>query len=67
MSEWYFNPVGGYELVSAIALALVLLLTFLGLPRHKLTPRRRSILFGLRLVVIILAMFAILRPALVHT
>ncbi len=67
MSEWYFHPVGGYWLVSAAALALVLLLTLLGLPRHKLTPRRRWTLLGLRLVVIVLAMFAMLRPALVHT
>ena len=42
MSDWYFNPVGGYALVGAAATALVLLLTFLGLPRHRLTPRRRA-------------------------
>ena len=43
MSEWYFNPVGGYGLTSAVAMALVLLLTFLGLPRHRAdaaAPRR---------------------------
>lgn len=67
MSEWYFNPVGGYWLVSVAALALILLLTFLGLPRHRLTPRRRWVLIGLRLAVIALAMLAMLRPALVHT
>ncbi len=67
MSEWYFNPVGGYGLTSALALALVLLLTLLGLPRHKLTPRKRLALVGLRLAVILLAMLAMLRPALVHT
>jgi uncharacterized membrane protein len=67
MSQWYFNPVGGYWLVSAVALALVLLLTLLGLPRHKLTPRQRGILVALRLAVIALAMMAMLRPALVHT
>ena len=67
MSEWYVNPVGGYGLTSAVVLALLLLLTFLGLPRHKLTPRRRGILFALRLGVIALAMMAMLRPALVFT
>ena len=44
-----------------------MLLTLLGLPRHRLTPRRRWTLLGLRLAVIVLAMFAMLRPALVHT
>ncbi len=67
MSEWYLNPVGGYALTSIVALALVLLLTFLGLPRHKLTPRRRGVLLGLRLAVIALALMAMLRPALVFT
>ncbi|MGD9723269.1 MAG: glutamine amidotransferase [Pirellulales bacterium] len=67
MSQWYFNPVGGYTLVSALALVLVLLLTWLGLPRHRLSPRRRTVLIVLRLGVIILAMFAMLRPALVQT
>ncbi len=67
MSHWYFNPVGGYALVAVAATALVLLLTLLGLPRHRLTPRRRNVLIALRLVVIALAMFAMLRPALVQT
>ncbi|MBI3836330.1 MAG: hypothetical protein HY288_00160 [Planctomycetia bacterium] len=67
MSEWYFNPVGGYWLTSAIALALVLVMTLLGLPRHKLTSRKRGALVALRLAVIVLAMLAVLRPALVHT
>ncbi len=67
MTEWYFNPVGGYALTSAAALLLVLLLTLWGLPRHRLTPGRRRTLLALRLGVILLAMFAMLRPALVHT
>ncbi len=66
-SEWYFNPVGGFVLVGLAALVLVLLLTFLGLPRHRLTPRQRWALVGLRLAVIVLALLAMLRPALVHT
>ncbi len=36
MSEWYFHPVGGYWLVSAVATVLVLLLTLFGLPRKRL-------------------------------
>ncbi len=67
MSQWYFNPVGGYGLTSAAVLALVLLLTLLGLPRHKLSPPRRWTLVALRLAVIVLAMCAMLRPALVTT
>lgn len=67
MTEWYFNPVGGYQLTSALVFALLLLLTLLGLPRHKLTRRQRGVLVCLRLLVIALAMFAMLRPALVQT
>ena len=67
MSGWYFNPVGSYGLVAAAAMALVLLLTLLGLPRHRLSRRRRMALVALRLGVIVLAMFAMLRPALVQT
>ena len=67
MSEWYFNPVGNYTLVAAAATVLVLLLTLLGLPRHRLSPRRRAILLGFRLAVIVLATIAMLRPALVES
>ncbi len=67
MTQWYFNPVGGYALTSAIALALVLLLALLGLPRERLTPRRRAALLALRLAVIALAVAAMLRPSLVYT
>ena len=67
MSQWYFNPVGGYGLVCAAALVLILPLTLLGLPRHRLSPRQRWTLFGIRLAVIALAMLAMLRPSLVHT
>ena len=66
-SQWYFNPVGGYGLAGAVALALILLLTLLGLPRHRLSPRRRWTLTLMRLGVIALALFAMLRPALVYT
>jgi len=65
--EWYFNPVGGYQLTSALVFALLLLLTLWGLPRHKLSRRQRSVLVCLRLAVIAMAMFAMMRPALVQT
>ncbi len=66
-SEWYLNPVGGYGVVVGLAVLLVALLTLLGLPRERLTPRRRWLLLGLRLGVIALALFAMLRPTLVYT
>lgn len=66
-SYWYFNPVGGYALTGALALGLIVLLTLLGLPRHRLTRRRRVTLLLFRLAVIVLAVFALLRPALVYT
>ncbi len=66
-SQWYFNPVGGFTVASAIAVVLVLLLMLLGLPRHRLSRRQRLSLLILRLVVIALAMFAVLRPSLVYT
>ena len=45
-SEWFFNPVGGWGLIGTAALALILLLTFLGLPRHRLSPRQRYALYA---------------------
>jgi hypothetical protein len=66
MSHWYFNPVGGYWLASAIAIVL-LVLTLAGLPKRRITMSRRRVLVGLRLAVIALAMFAVMRPALVHS
>ena len=65
-SQWYFNPVGGYWLASGIAIVL-LILTLAGIPRHRISLGKRRILVGLRLAVIALAMFAMLRPALVFT
>ncbi|HTM55067.1 MAG TPA: hypothetical protein VL175_13620 [Pirellulales bacterium] len=67
MTEWYVNPVGGFALTGALAIGLVLLLTLLGLPKHRVSGRRRAALLGLRIGVILLAMFAMLRPALVYT
>ena len=66
-SEWYLNPVGGYGLATAAAVVLIVLLTLLGLPRHRLDRRQRVTLLLLRLGVIALAMFAMLRPSLVYS
>lgn len=67
MTEWYLNPVGGFGLVGVAAMVLVVLLTMLGLPRHKVSLRRRQVLTAIRLAVIALALTAMTRPALVHT
>ena len=67
MSEWYFHPVGDYWLVALLALGLLAALRVLALPRSRLTPRRRLALSGLRVAVLLLFVFALLRPTLVHT
>ncbi len=66
-SEWFLNPVGGYGVTLGLAVLMIVLLTLLGLPRERLTRRRRWILLGLRLGVIAMALFAMLRPTLVYT
>jgi len=66
-SEWFLNPVGGYGVTFGLAVLMIVLLTLLGLPRERLTRRRRWILLGLRLGVIAMALFAMLRPTLVYT
>jgi len=66
-SEWYLNPVGGFGVVTVLAVIMILLLTLFGLPRHRLSPKRRLYLALLRLGVVALAMFAMLRPTLVYT
>ena len=67
MSQWYFNPVGGYGLVALLAALLLASLTLLGPSRVRVSPARRWMLFGLRLIVLLLTVFALLRPVLVHT
>jgi hypothetical protein len=66
-SEWFLNPVGGYGIAVGLALLLIVLLTLLGLPRHRLTRRQRLGLLALRLGVIALAIVAMFRPTLVYT
>ncbi len=67
MSGWYFNPVGSYSLVmiSAALLTATMLLTSHELRQMK--PRRRWTLVGLRVVIFLLIVLAMLRPTLVYT
>lgn len=67
MIQWYLNPVGSYWLVGLLSLGLLALLIFLGVPAGRLSARRRLALFGLRAAVLLLLLFALLRPTLVHT
>lgn len=59
-------PVGNIVLVVLLALILVGLQWF-GPSRRKTTSRRRMILSGLRLAVLLLLLLALLRPTLVYT
>lgn len=67
MSEFYFNPIGSYWLVFFVTAVLLLLLLAVGPDRTRLSSRQRWILAGLRLGVILLVLFAMLRPARVVT
>ncbi|HWA99382.1 MAG TPA: glutamine amidotransferase [Pirellulales bacterium] len=60
------NPVGGYGLI-IVLVAVLLALLALGPARDKITARRRRILVGLRITVILLTLLGLLRPTLVHT
>ncbi len=62
-----FYPIAdSYLLVIAIAVALLALLTFIP-GKERLSGWRRLYLAGLRLGVIVLAVFAMLRPTLIYT
>ena len=67
MTRWYFQPIlESYGLVALLALALVALLFFL--PTFQgVRPRQIRILLALRIGIILLAVIAMLRPALVRT
>lgn len=67
MSQWHFNPVGDYWLVAVIAVSLLAALKILGLPRSRLDRRKRWILVALRLAVVLIFLFALMRPTLVYT
>ncbi|HJT30588.1 MAG TPA: hypothetical protein VJ783_00875, partial [Pirellulales bacterium] len=60
------SPVIGWWLVAALALVLLGLL-YLGPARSRTSGLRRGVLAGLRLLVILLLIFAMLRPTLVWT
>ena len=67
MSQWYLNPVGSYSLVAVVMAILVVLLFLLPIARSRVTRGRRAILITLRIAVLALFAFALLRPSLVHT
>ncbi len=66
MIRWFLYPVGddNYLVVAAAAIALLLLLG-IGPAREKTTKRRRGVLLGIRLAVIVMILLAMLRPTLV--
>lgn len=61
-----FLPVGGYFLVAVLA-ALLLALFVVAPLRARVSGRRRQVLLGLRLLVVMLVILALLRPTLVYT
>src|SRR3954470_16654442 len=63
MTGWSFDPVGGWWLVTAAALALAPLLA-IGPRQHKQSFRRRVTLTVLRLGTLVLLLWFMLRPAL---
>jgi hypothetical protein len=67
VNEWYLNPVISYTTVAVVMAALVVLLFLLPVARSRTTPKRRAVLFAIRLAVLALFAFALLRPSLVHT
>ncbi len=66
MSEFSFNPIGGYWLVGLTA-AVLLGLLLVGPDRTRLSSRQRWALAGLRLGVILIVLIAMLRPTRVVT
>jgi hypothetical protein len=67
MSDWYLNPVGGYTTVSVVMAVLVAILFLIGISRSHTTPGRRATLLALRVAILALFAFALLRPSLVLT
>lgn len=69
MVRWSVNPVGGdhYLLVVAVAVGLFLFLSLIGPSFGGVIPRRKRILFMLRLLAVGMVVVALLRPAVVYT
>ena len=65
--QWNFEPVGGPVWAAVLAVGLLVLVSLVGIPRDRLTPRRRFTLTGLRLLAAALAIMALWRPTLIHT
>ena len=66
MTDFSFQPVGGYAVVAAVAVVLALL-TLVGPAPQQATTGRRRVLGGLRLAIFLLVVLAMLRPARVVT
>ncbi len=67
MSGWYFNPVGSYGLVVLAAGTLLAVMMLTSRELRRMPPQRRWILVGLRLLVFLLVIAAMLRPTHVYT
>lgn len=66
MFHLVLTPVGGYLLVALVSAVLLGLLR-LGPGQNRVTRRRRMALIGVRLLIILLLILAMLRPTLVHS
>ncbi len=69
MVRWSVNPVGGdhYLVIVAVAAGLLLLLGLVGPSFGGVAPRRKRVLFALRLLSVAMVVTALLRPAIVYT
>src|SRR5437870_4695900 len=67
MSGWYVNPVGGYGVVTASAVALLVAMLLTNRDLRRLKPSRRWTLVGLRVAVFLLIIAAMLRPTRIFT
>jgi uncharacterized membrane protein len=66
--QLFFYPIAdSYLLVAGIAMLLMLVVTFVGPRRSGLTPRRRMALSAVRMLIVLLTVFALLRPTLVKS
>ena len=65
--EWQVDPVGGPVWAAVLALGLLVLVSLAGIPRDRLSGRRRLALTALRLLAAVLAILRIWRPTLIHS
>ncbi len=67
MNGWYFNPVGGYGVVTVAAVVLLVVMMLTNRDLRRLRANRRWTLVGLRVAVFLLVIAAMLRPTRVYT